>query len=76
MTSSALESLIVKALMRSHGGTLRQWRMVVGPVELLDQATHPHCNWRVRPSGNSQDIARVERLLDTLRLEYPIVIAG
>jgi hypothetical protein len=76
MTASQLQDFLVKSLMRSVGGTQRRWRAVIGPVKVRDPATHAHCNWSVEPSGTSREIAEVERLLDRVRLERPIVSAG
>jgi hypothetical protein len=76
MTSSELQHLLVNALVRKAGGTQRRWRMALGPVRLHDRATHPHCNWSVAPSGSHQEIAEIERLLDDIRLRFPVVAAG
>ena len=66
----------MRALVRSAGGSPRRWRVVLGPIRIYDIKTHPHCNWSVAPSGEVGEVARIERLLDTLRLEHPIVGAG
>ena len=66
----------MRALVRSAGGDPRRWRIVLGPIKLHDLRTHPHCNWSVAPSGGVREVAEIERLLDTMRLEYPIVGAG
>ncbi|MDK2768442.1 MAG: hypothetical protein KYX69_12080 [Sphingomonas sp.] len=76
MTASQLHDHLVRTLMRKAGGTLRRWRTVVGPVRVHDPATHVHCNWSVTPTGTSREIAEVERLLDVVRLEHPIITAG
>ncbi|ODP38786.1 MULTISPECIES: hypothetical protein [Sphingomonas] len=76
MTASQLQDLLVKQLMRKAGGSQRRWRAVIGPIKVHDAATHAHCNWSVAPSGTSREIGEVERLLDTVRLERPIVAAG
>ena len=76
MRASELQERIVRALVRSSGGSSRRWRIVIGPIRLHDTRTHPHCNWSVAPSGAVREVAEVERLLDTIRLEYPIVGAG
>jgi hypothetical protein len=76
MTSSQLHDLLVKTLMRTAGGSQRRWRTVIGPVKIHDAATHVHCNWSLAPSGTAREVAEVERLLDTVRLERPIVSAG
>lgn len=73
MTASELNDLIVKRLMKRAGGTQRMWRAAVGSVTVYDRATHPHCNWAVTPSGSAEAIAEVERLLDMLRLEFPLI---
>ncbi len=76
MTASELQELLAKTLARAGGGTQRHWRLVVGPLRLHDAATHPHCNWSVDPSGTAGEVAAVERLLDRVRLDHPIVAAG
>jgi hypothetical protein len=76
MRASELQDRIVRALVRAAGGSPRRWRVVLGPIRIYDIRTHPHCNWSVAPSGEINEVARIERLLDTLRLEYPIVGAG
>ena len=75
MTVGELQDLIVKRLARASGGTQRHWRIVLGPVRLHDASTHPHCNWSVDPAGSAGEIAAVERLLDQIRLDHPIVAA-
>jgi len=74
LTAGKLEELLVTTLMRRAGGTRRQWRAAVGSVRLLDRVTHPHCSWSVTPGGTPREIAEVERLLDTVRLEHPHVL--
>lgn len=73
MNVSELQDLIVRTLVRSFGGSPRRWRIVLGPIRLHDLATHSHCNWSVAPSGGTREVAQIERLLDTLRLDHPIV---
>ena len=72
-TAADLQDLIVATLARRLGRTQRHWRSVLGPVKVLDRDHYPHCNWSVAPSGDSREVAEVERLLDTLRLSHPIV---
>jgi hypothetical protein len=76
MTASQLQDLLVARLARLAGGTQRRWRTVVGPVKIYDRSTHATCNWSIAPSGGSREIAEVERLLDSVRLEHPIVGHG
>lgn len=73
---SKLQDMLVSQLVKRAGGTQRCWRAVLGPVKLHDRATHLHCNWSVAPSGTALEVAEVERLLDDMRLEYPIVERG
>lgn len=75
MTASEVQDLLVSTLARRSGGSLRRWRLVVGPVRLHDAATHPHCNWSVDPSGSAREIGAVEQLLDEVRLTHPIIAA-
>jgi len=76
MTASDLQDLITTTLARRQGGTQRRWRIALGPIILHDPATHPHCNWSVRPSGTPRETAAIEHLLDHLRLEHPMAVAG
>lgn len=73
MTVSELEDLIVTTLTRRLGGARRRWRIALGPARLHDPATHPHCNWSFAPSGGAGEIARIEDLLDDIRMEHPLV---
>lgn len=73
MTAADLIDRIVAQLVRRHGGTVRRWKTVLGKVRVYDAETHPHCNWSLAPSGAAGDVAAVERLLDELRITYPIV---
>ncbi|HEX7853311.1 MAG TPA: hypothetical protein VF503_06405 [Sphingobium sp.] len=75
MTAAQILDLLIAALMRRAGGTKRAWRLAIGPVQIYDPATHPHCNWSVSPSGNAQQNAQIERVLDDLRLSHPMVRA-
>lgn len=76
MNASDLQDLIVRTLVRQSGGSRRDWHLAVGAVRIHDVATHPHCNWSLAPSGDSRENERIERLLDTLRLDHPLVTAG
>ncbi|RYG88361.1 MAG: hypothetical protein EON59_04650 [Alphaproteobacteria bacterium] len=76
MTASQLQDLLIVRLVRHAGGTQRRWRSVIGPVKVHDPETHAHCNWSLAPSGGTREIAQVERMLDMIRLEHPIVSAG
>jgi hypothetical protein len=72
-TVSQLQDLLVSRLTRESGGNRRRWRSAVGPVRVYALATHPHCNWSISPSGTATEIARVETLLDSIRISHPIV---
>ncbi len=76
MTASQLLDLLIAALIRKAGGSKRGWRLAVGPVRVYDPATHPHCNWSVSPMGSASENAHIERLLDDIRLTYPLVVRG
>ncbi|MCA1200144.1 hypothetical protein K9B35_19425 [Sphingomonas sp. R647] len=75
MNPATLQDLLVKSLVKKAGGNQRRWRTVVGPISVHDVATHAHCNWSVKPSGTSREIAEVERLLDTMRIEHSLIDA-
>ncbi|HEX7819849.1 MAG TPA: hypothetical protein VF463_04440 [Sphingobium sp.] len=74
MTASQILDLLIVALTKKGGGTRRRWRQVIGPVRIYDPATHPHCNWSVSPTGDAQENAQIERLLDDVRLTYPLIV--
>jgi hypothetical protein len=76
MTASDLEQLLVARLVRERGGTSQTWRRALGKIIVRDADTHAHCNWDVRTSGTHAQNASIERLLDFVRLEHPIVAAG
>lgn len=76
MKASELQDLLVAALTRRAGGSRRGWRNAIGTVEIYDMATHAHCNWSITPSGSTQQIAAIEGLLDTVRLDHPFVERG
>ena len=76
MLASQLQDLIVSTLVRQAGGTQRRWRIALGPVRLRDPRHYATCNWEVTPSGTPRENAAIERLLDTLRIEYPAVRCG
>ncbi|MEN2787243.1 hypothetical protein ACFOKI_04940 [Sphingomonas qilianensis] len=73
MTASDLQDLLIARLVRSSGGTARRWRMAIGPVRVRSADSYTHCNWEVDPSGTPPEVAAIERLLDTVRLERPFV---
>lgn len=76
MTASDLEQLIIARLVRERGGTLQTWRRALGRIVVRDARTHPHCNWEVTPGGTEAQHAAIENLLDTIRLDHPIVTKG
>ena len=76
MTASDLEELLIARLVRERGGTSQTWQRAIGKVIVRDTGTHAHCNWDVRLSGTDAQRAAIERLLDDVRLEHPILAAG
>jgi hypothetical protein len=76
MTAYDLELLIIARLVRERGGTSQVWRRALGQLIVLERSTHGHCNWDVRTNGTDTQNAAIERLLDDVRLEFPIVAAS
>lgn len=74
--ASDLEQLLVARLVRAKGGNAQSWRRALGKVIVRDPAIYAHCNWEVRPSGSDTQRAAIERLLDDVRLDRPIVMPG
>lgn len=70
-TASQLQDRLVRALVRTVGGSQRRWRICLGPVQVRDRAAYSHCNWTVTPSGTAREIAEIEQLLDTFCLDHP-----
>jgi len=73
MTADKLIDLLVARLLRDHGKSKHHWRKAIGPLRLYGRDTHPHCNWNATPTGNFQDIALIESLLDDLRMTHPLL---
>jgi hypothetical protein len=76
MNAADLEQLLIARLIRERGGTSQTWQRAVGKVIVRDMGTHAHCNWDVTASGTDVQRAAIERLLDDVRLEHPILEAG
>ena len=76
MIASDLEEMLIARLVREKGGTSQTWRRALGKLIVRDSDTHVHCNWDVRLSGTEGQRAAIERLLDDVRLEHPIVAKG
>lgn len=76
MTGSDVRDLIVTMLVRKRGGGRMRWRTVVGEIRVYPLATHPHCNWRADPSGTVQEVEAVERAIDLVSQDHPIVGVG
>lgn len=75
MTASDIQQLIVNRLVRSRGGTRQRWRQAIGDVRVYSAATHPHCNWDVRPSGDPDDVDAINDLVDELRFRHARISA-
>lgn len=73
MTRDRLTDLIIARLLRDHGHSKHHWRAAIGTIRLYDRATHAHCNWNATPTGSARDVAVIERLLDELRMTYPLL---
>ena len=73
MTANQLQDLLIARLTRQMGGSARRWRIAIGPIHMHDLATHAPFNWSVRPSGEPNEVAAIERLLDTVRLDHPVL---
>jgi len=76
MTTSDLEELLVARLVRERGGTSQTWQRALGKVIVRDTDTHAHCNWDLVSSGTQAQLEAIERMLDHVRLENPIVTAA
>jgi hypothetical protein len=76
MTAFDLEELLIARLVRERGGTSQTWQHALGKVIVRDTDTHAHCPWDVRLGGTYAQRAAIERLLDDVRLEHPILAAG
>lgn len=78
MNAADLKELLVARLIRERGGTSQTWQRAVGKVIVRDIGTHSHshCNWDVTVSGSDVQRAAIERLLDDVRLQHPILEVG
>ena len=75
MTADRLIDIAIARLLRDHGGARHEWRKRIGRVTIYSSATHPHCNWAIGPIGSLAQIDAIEKLLDDLRLQHPILAA-
>lgn len=75
MTDCDLEQMLVDRLIREKGGTSQTWQRALGKAIVRDVKTHAHCNWDFRLGGTDAQRATIERVLDDVRLEHPIVRA-
>jgi hypothetical protein len=73
MTAYDVRELLVRMVMRQHGGPLMRWRTVVGEIRVYPLSTHPHCNWRADPSGTVREVEAAERVIDQVSAQHPIV---
>lgn len=73
MTAYDVRELLVRMVMRQHGGPLMRWRTVVGEIRVYPLSTHPHCNWRADPSGSVREVEAAERIIDQVSAQHPIV---
>lgn len=73
MTAHELQDVLLSTLVRRHGGERRRWRAAMGTIRIHPLETHPHCNWSIAPSGSVRENAAIERLLDDMRGDHPIV---
>jgi hypothetical protein len=73
MTAYDVRELLVRLVMRKHGGPLMRWRTVVGEIRVYPLSTHPHCNWRADPSGSVREVEAAERIIDQVSAQHPIV---
>jgi hypothetical protein len=76
MTASDLENLIIARLVREQGGNSQSWRRALGRIRVRDAATHAHCNWEITAGGSERQRAAIEDLLDSVRLDQPVVTPG
>jgi hypothetical protein len=74
ITACELQDLLVATLVSTAGGSMRRWRVALGPVQLLGPASSSSCNWCVTPSGGGREIVEIERLLEAARRQYPFII--
>lgn len=75
MTQGQLVDILIARLVQDHGRTRQHWRRRIGTVRLYSTATHAHCNWALDPTGSTSEIAVIERLIDDLRMNHPILTA-
>jgi hypothetical protein len=73
MTAYDVRELLVRTIVRKHGGQLMRWRTVIGEIRVYPLSTHPHCNWRVDPSGTVREVEVVERIIDAVSAQHPLV---
>jgi hypothetical protein len=73
MTAYDVREMVIRLIVRKHGGPVMRWRTVVGDIRVYPLATHPHCNWRADPTGTVREVELAERILDIVSAQHPIV---
>ena len=73
MTPDALRALIVEILVGVAGGTATRWERIVGNVEELPIALHPRSNWRIIPTGSSDEAVTANAAAEVVRAEHAYV---
>lgn len=70
-TAAELRQLLVKLLVGAFGGSARQWRSLIGEVEVLPIAFNLRCNWRVKPAGSAVVREVIGQTVALVAAEHP-----
>jgi hypothetical protein len=71
LIAAELQNLLVEILAGAVGGKPERWRELIGEVEIVPIATHPHCNWRVKPMGKNNEVDAIDMAAGIVRQAHP-----
>ena len=73
LTAAQIQALLVAMLTGAVGGEVDEGRECIGDVVVLPLAKNPRCNWTVVSIGAPEQLAAIEKAVDLVRGEHPLV---
>jgi hypothetical protein len=73
VTDKALLEAIISKLARDTGRGRGHWRRRIVGFRFREVA-HDICNWNVEANGTADEMLAIGRVVDALRVEYPIAV--
>ena len=71
LAAGEIRDLLAALLAGAIGGGAHRWREKIGELVVFPLATHPTCNWTVRPTGNAQESQAIAAAVELVREQHP-----